>query len=72
MARRNALDLEVLGGVACEFENFGCQVFENGGQVDASFGADARLLARDGSEVTLYATAGELLRGGNVSASYFW
>jgi hypothetical protein len=69
MARRNALDLEVLGSVACQLEYFGRQVFKNGSQVDGGFGADARLLARDGSKVTLYATARELLRGDNVSAS---
>lgn len=61
MAWRNTLDFEVLGSIASQFEDFGGQIFEDGGQVDAGFGADARLLARDGSEVTLYATAGELL-----------
>jgi hypothetical protein len=60
MARCDTFDLEILGGVACELEHFGSQVFENGGQVDAGFGADARLLAREVPEVTLYATAGEL------------
>lgn len=69
MAWRDALDLEVLGGVACEFEHFGRQVLENGGEVDAGFGADARLLARDGAKVTLYATAGELELRGRVSAA---
>jgi hypothetical protein len=72
MAWRNALDLQILSSIACEFQYFGRQVFENSGQVDGSFGADARLLARDGSEVTLYATARKLVRGDNVSASYFW
>lgn len=70
MARRNTLNLQVLGGVACEFENFSSQVFENGSQVDASFGTDARLLARDGSKVALYATAWELLQRNHVSASF--
>jgi hypothetical protein len=69
MARRDALDLEVLGGVACEFEDLGGQVFEDGGKVDGSFGADARLLARDGSQVALYATARELFARECVSAS---
>ena len=68
MARRNTLDLQVLGGVACELEHFGGQVFENGGQVDAGFGADARLLAREVSEMALYATAGELGCRSDVSA----
>jgi len=69
MARRNTLDLEILGSIACQFEYFSSQIFEDGGKVDGSFGADARLLARDGSKVTLYATARELWRRGNVSAS---
>jgi hypothetical protein len=60
MARCDAFDFEVLSSVACELEHFGGQVFENGGQVDAGFGADARLLAREVSEMTLYATTGEL------------
>ena len=60
MARRNTLDLEILGSIARQFEYFGSQIFEDGGQVDGSFSADARLLARDGSKVTLYATAREL------------
>lgn len=60
MAWRDALDLEVLGGVACKLQHFSGQIFENSGQVDASFGADARLLSREVSEVTLYATAREL------------
>lgn len=60
MAWRDTFDLEVLGGVACQLENFSRQVFENGGQIDAGFGADARLLSREIPEVTLYATAWEL------------
>jgi hypothetical protein len=70
MARRNALDLEILGGVACKLEHFGCKILENGGEVDGGFGADARLLTRDGAKVALYATARKLLRRTNVSASY--
>ena len=58
----NALDLEILCGVACQFEDFGSQVFEDGRQVDGRLAADARLLAGDGAKVTLYATAGELSR----------
>jgi hypothetical protein len=71
MAWRDTLDLQILGSVACEFENFGGQVFENGRQVDACFGADARLLSRKVSEMTLYATAGELRWRGHISASFF-
>lgn len=66
MARCDALDFEILGGVACELKHFGGQIFENGGQVDAGFGADARLLACDGTKVTLYATAGELWQNGQI------
>jgi len=60
VAGSDTLDLEILGSVACKLEYLGGQVFENGGKVDGGFGADARLLARDGSEMALYATAGEL------------
>ena len=69
MARCNTLDLEIFGGVSCEFENFSGQIFEDGGEVDARFGADARLLARNGSKMTLYATAGELYWSQDISAS---
>lgn len=60
MAWGDALDLEILGGVASQFEHFGSQIFEDGGKIDRSFSADARLLAGDGSEMALYATAREL------------
>lgn len=60
MAWRDTLDLEILGSVACKLKNFGRQVLEYSREVDAGFGADARLLARDGAKVTLYATAREL------------
>lgn len=36
MARSNTLDFKVLGGVTGKLENFGCQVFENGGDIDSS------------------------------------
>jgi hypothetical protein len=65
----DALDFEILGGVACQFEDFGSQVLEYGGEVDGGFGADARLLARNGTKVTLYATTRELSQR-HVSASY--
>lgn len=68
VARRDALDFEILGSVACEFEDFGGKVLEDGGQVDRGLGADARLLARDGTEMTLYAAARELQSRGKVSA----
>jgi hypothetical protein len=60
VARCDALDLEVLGRVAGELQDFGRQVFEDRRQVDGGFGADARLLARDGAKVALYAAAREL------------
>ena len=60
MARRDALDFEILGRVSGKLEDFGGQVLENGGEIDGSLRADARLVARDGSEMTLYATAREL------------
>ena len=60
MTWRDALDLEILGGVACKLENLSSEVLENGGEVNAGFGANARLLARDGTKMTLYTTAGEL------------
>lgn len=68
VARRDALDFKILSGVACELEHFGGQVFEDGSQVDGGFGADARLLASDGAQVALYATAGELCSRCRVSA----
>lgn len=63
MTRRDALDFEILGGVAGKLENFGGEVFEDRREVDGSLTADAGLLARDVAEVALYATARELQRG---------
>lgn len=60
MARRNALDLEILRSIACKFKNFRSKVLQDSSQVNRGLGADARLLARDGTKVTLYATAREL------------
>ncbi len=34
MSGSDTLDLEILGGVTCKFENFGSQVLEDGGDVD--------------------------------------
>jgi hypothetical protein len=59
----NALDLEILGGIACQFENFGGQVFQHCCDVDGSFGADAHLVLGLRLEETLDTTAGELVRG---------
>ena len=41
MTRNDASLLVVAGGVACQLENFGSQVFHDGGQVDRSTGTDA-------------------------------
>lgn len=60
VARCDALDLEVLGRVASQLENFGSQVFEDGGEVDGGLGSDARALAGDVAKVALYTAAGEL------------
>ncbi len=37
MAGSDTLDLEILGRVASKLENFSCQVFQNGGDVDGSW-----------------------------------
>lgn len=60
MAGRDALDFKILGSIASEFEDLSGEVLKNGGQVDRGLCANARLLARDGAKVTLYATAREL------------
>lgn len=68
VARRDTLDFEILRRIACKLKYLGGQVFEDSGKVDGGLRADARLLAGDGSKMTLYATAGELLRRCQVSA----
>ena len=45
VAGRDALDLQVFGGVAGEFEDFGRQVFEHGCYVDGSY-VDRMISAR--------------------------
>lgn len=60
VARRDTLDLEILGGVACELQNFGGQVFEDGGNVDSCLGADPHLVLGLRLEETLHTTAGKL------------
>ena len=37
MTGRDTLDFEILGGVACEFEDFSGEVFENGSDVDGGW-----------------------------------
>jgi len=74
----NALDLEILCGVACQFEDFGSQVFQHCCDVDGSFGADTHLVLSLRLEETLDTTAGELVRvkvswvllGGFVESEY--
>jgi len=60
VAGGDAFDLEVLGGVARQLQHLGRQVLQHCCQVDGCFGADARLLPRDRSQVALYAPAWEL------------
>jgi hypothetical protein len=38
VARGDTLDLEILGGVAGQFEDFGSEVLKNSGHVDGSWG----------------------------------
>lgn len=60
MARGDALDLEILGGIAGQLKHLGGEVLQDSGQVDGSLGSDASLLAGDVAEMTLDTTAGEL------------
>lgn len=47
---------------ACELEDLGSQVLENGGDIDGSLGADTHLVLGVGLEETLDTTTGELER----------
>ena len=38
MTRSDALDLEIFGGVAGKFEDFGREVFEDGSNIDGGYG----------------------------------
>ena len=58
---RDALDFEVLGRVSGQFQHFGRQVFENRGNIDGGFGADAHLVLGLRLEETLHTTAGKLV-----------
>jgi len=44
VAGRDALDFEILGGVSCELENFGGQVFEHSCNVDGCLSSNAHLV----------------------------
>ena len=57
----DALDLEILGCVAGEFEDFGGKVFENCGDVDGGFRSDAHLVLGLRLEETLDTSAGKLM-----------
>ena len=63
VTRRDALDVEVLCSVASQFENFRSQIFEDGGEVDCSFGADAGLVSGDVAQMTFHPAARELQTG---------
>lgn len=58
---RDTLDFEVLRCVTSKLENFGREVFEDGGDIDCSFGSDAHLVLGLGLEEALYSTAWELV-----------
>jgi len=60
MARSDALDFKILGGVPGKFEDFGGEIFQNSSDVDGSLGAYAHLVLSVVLEETLYATAREL------------
>lgn len=62
VARGDALDLEILCGVAGKLEDFGRQVFEDGSDVHGGLCGDAHLVLRVRLEETLDTTAGELFR----------
>jgi len=60
MARSNALDLEILGSVSSELENFSSQIFEDCSNIDGSLGSNAHLVLGVVLQETLDTTAGEL------------
>lgn len=60
VARSDTLDLEILGCVSCQFQDFGREVFEDGGDVYGGFGTDAHLVLGLRLQETLDTTAGEL------------
>ncbi len=60
VARGDALDLEVLGGVAGELEDLGGEVLKDGGGVDGSGGTDTAGRGHAALEVPVDAAHGEL------------
>jgi hypothetical protein len=59
----DTLHLEILAGVPGEFQNFGCEVLENGGGVNGCGGTDAMTLVHRVLEKTVDTTYGELESG---------
>lgn len=71
MARRDALDLEVLGGVAGQFQDLGRQVLEDRRRVDGGRGADAARRRRRRLEQPVDATNWKLQAGARRSRDTF-
>jgi len=60
VARGNALDFEILGGVSCQLENFSSEILEDGCDVDSGLGTNAHLVLSVVLQETLDTTAREL------------
>jgi hypothetical protein len=60
VAGSDALDFEIFRGVTSQLQDFGGQVFEDGGDVDGGFGADAHFVLGLRLQETLDTTAWEL------------
>lgn len=56
----NTLDLQVLAGISSQFQDFGGQVFEDGGRVDSRGSTDTVSLVNRVLEETMDTTYGEL------------
>ena len=63
VARRDALDLEVLGGITGQLEDFGTKVLKDGGAVDSGSGTDSVVGGDTALQVTVNTTDGELKSG---------
>ena len=60
MTGSDALDLEILGGVTGQLEDFGAQVFQNGGTVDGGGCTDAVVGSDAAFQVPVDTSDGEL------------
>ena len=60
MSRRDSLDLEVLGSVTSELENFGGEVLKDGSTVDGRGGTDSAVGAHSALQESVDSTDGEL------------